>query len=220
MNGKRKAGKRKYSTLPAAGEMPDARDWLAGMLVALGAGRMVHDPRPEVLCLRQGYGKFQAGRSTVGEPLCLAGKVYASGFGTHGESDVRVRLPAGGRRLTGLCGIDDSERTRTRTADQVFSVEVNGKEVWNSGPRRVASPPARFSIALGGQREFLLKVRGPAAYADVDWVNLQATLIDGKAAKLSEVVDPVGEVFSFRYGGKASADRIDEDPAGPDLGEI
>jgi alpha-galactosidase len=87
----------------------------------------------------------------------------------------------------------------------VFSIEAEGKEVWSSGPIQVESPPARLDVALGGRRDLMLKVRGSESQAHVDWVNLKASLADGRTVEISEIAAPVGDVFSFRCGGKASS---------------
>ncbi|MFH1709431.1 MAG: alpha-galactosidase [Planctomycetota bacterium] len=181
-------------------EMQDAREWRDGMLAVVGRG--AH--RPEVVFIRQGWGDLHINMAVDESPLCLAGKVYASGLGTHSESDLRLRVPAGSRRLTGLCGINDSELTRGLAADQTFSIAAGGRVLWTRGPRGVASPAARFDIALAGRRELLLKVRGPIARAHVDWVNLK---VDSRTVS-APGTGVQGGIFGFRYGGKASADLL------------
>jgi alpha-galactosidase len=183
-----------------AQEMTDARDWLACLLNTLRG-----TARPAVLeCLRQSWGQMQVNRSSAEGPLCLAGRNYKTGIGTHGECDLQISLPPGSRRLTGLCGINDSDLTRGQCADQTFSIEVGGREVWNSGARSVSSPAARFDVPLRGARSVMLKVRGPIARAHVNWVNLQ---VDGVAVRALADAS-VGEVFRFRYGGVESQDVL------------
>ncbi|MCX7804515.1 MAG: NPCBM/NEW2 domain-containing protein, partial [Planctomycetota bacterium] len=181
--------------------MNDAKKWLAGMIEALKCGAV----RPALECLRQDWGRMQVDASVTGRPLCLRGRVYGSGFGTHGNCDLRISLPPGSRRLTGLCGVDDNEDTRGRTADQIFSIELDGREVWTSGPRNVPSPAARFDVPLRGAKTAMLKVRGPIARAHVDWVNLR---VDGAKVVPCGSLAP-GDILDFRYGGKPSRDLIE-----------
>ena len=200
---KRTGEDRRSSKTPwnaTAEEMRDAREWLARMLATLAGG----EKQPVLECLRQSWGAMHVNESSAEGPLCLAGKVYKTGIGAHGECDLRITLPPGSRRLTGLCGINDSELTRGQAADQTFSICVAGRETWNSGPRGVASPAARFDVALRGARSVLLKVRCPIVRAHVDWVNMQ---VDGIAVRAHEDAS-IGDAFNFRYGGRASRDLL------------
>lgn len=191
-----------YANIVQADEMQDARQWLAGMLEALTA----RDVRPEIACLSQSqsWGKLQMGMSVARTPLCLAGRQYSSGLGTHAESEILIRLPTGGRRLTGLCGVNDSPETRQNTKALVFSVAVDGKEVWRSGPQDATAAPARVNARLAGRRQFTLKVKGPITFAHASWVDLKVTLANGQSVKIDRSpADNTG--FSFQYGGKPSA---------------
>lgn len=155
--------------------------------------------RWEVPSKREALGRGVAFTDT---PLCLAGKEYSSGLGTHAESEIRVHLPTAGRRLTGRCGVQDSPLAREKTKALVFSVEIAGREVWRSGAQKAESPPAQMDVALAGARQFVLRVRGPIKFAHADWVDLQVRLANGKTVEVDKPVPDVG--FSFRYRGRPS----------------
>jgi alpha-galactosidase len=193
-------------------ERQDARQWLESMLAALTAVEKPNVVEPEIICVRQGWGDLRIGVSMHDKktPLCLAGRTFASGLGTHADSEVVVRLPVGARRLTGLCGVNDSLETRKTGKSLVFSVEVEGKEVWLSGPQNAADAPAPFDIKLAGSKAFTLKVTGPINYAHADWVDLKVTLVNGAVIAVGQPCgareNTVG--FSFQYEGKASAEIL------------
>ena len=192
-----------YASIVTPDEMQDARQWLADMLEALTAVEAARDVRPEIVCVSQGWGSLQTGLSVAKTPLCLAGRRFASGLGTHAESEIIVRLPVKTRRLTGLCGVNDSPETRQNAKALTFSVEVSGREIWRSGPQTVADAPARVVARFAGCRQFTLKVKGPVGYAHADWVDLKVVLANGKSVVIGRrVAEQTG--FSFRYGGKTS----------------
>ena len=132
-----------YADIVTTEEMRAAREWAEQTLKTVKA-----PPRKggeaEVRCLSQSYGSFTLGRSVLSTPLCLAGKEYKAGFGTHADSDVLVKLSRPGKRLTGLAGADDNWSTREEGASpMVFSIHVGGKEVWKNGPVTNTSEPGR-----------------------------------------------------------------------------
>ena len=193
-----------YADIVQPEEMQDARRWLASMLETLTNVEEASDVRPEITCVSQGWGELQLGMSMAKIPLYLAGRKYASGLGTHADSEILVRLPVGARRLTGLCGVNDSWETRHFAKTLVFSVEVDGKEVWRSGPQDAATAPARVDAVLAGRKQFTLKVEGPLQFAHADWVDLRVTLLNGKSVEIGRPT-PVSAGFSFQYGGEPSA---------------
>lgn len=194
------------STFVLPDEMQDARHWLDDMLTAVTAVAAPGSARAELVSVSQGWGSLESGMSVAKSPLCLAGRTFACGLGTHADSEIVVRLPAAARRLTGLCGINDSPETRQNSKPLVFSVEVEGHEVWRSAPQSVADAPAQVDVRLSGCREFTLRVRGPIHYAHADWVNMEVQLANGRKAVLGTSKAAPG--FSFLYGGKASADLL------------
>ncbi len=69
-----------------------ARDWSAAAFGGL------HDSTPpvkvEMECRRQGWGLPVYGKSIGGGSLCIGGRVFSSGLGTHADSEIAIKLPA------------------------------------------------------------------------------------------------------------------------------
>lgn len=77
---------------------------------------------------KQGYGKLEINKSVSGNSLRLAGKRYASGFGTHVNSVIEFDLPHNSEKLSFLAGVDDAvESTEVR-----FQVQGDGRVLWQS----------------------------------------------------------------------------------------
>jgi alpha-galactosidase len=197
-----------YAGLATAEEMSDARRWLEGMLGALIGAEESRNTGVEIVCVSQGWGEMQTGVAMDKTPLCLNGTFYSSGIGTHADSEILIRLPAGVRRLTGLCGINDSPETRANSKALTFSVEIEGREVWRSGPQRVSDPPARFDADLAGHKQFTLMVKGPINYAHADWVDLKVALSNGNRLVIGRASSGGQVGFSFDYNGKSSHDLL------------
>jgi alpha-galactosidase len=181
-------------------EMDESRQFLAEMLESL-AGQAGKDVVPAtVTYVSQGSG--QQGRSLDRDPLVL--RRCKSGLVTHAGSEIRVRLPAEAKRLTGWCGLNDTQESQGYLVTQVFSVEVDGREVWSSGERRTIDAPARVDVNLPGCREFTLRVKGRnISCTQPAWGDLRATLTNGKTARIGDT-SRGATGFSFRYGGVSS----------------
>ena len=182
-------------------EMQDMRTWLGKTLTSL-SGRVQRPPAAQVRCVQQGWGTIQSGRSVTESPLCLNGRRYESGIGTHAESKIVITLSGPGQRLTGLAGMDDNPYTREHAESLVFAIEAGGREIWRSPDQRTDRPPAVIDVDLAGQAEFVLRVIGPTAAGHADWVNLKATLQDDSDVVIGAAGDSPG--LSFTYGGQSS----------------
>lgn len=197
-----------YASLVSPLEMRAKQNWMEQALRCLTAPKD-KGGTAEVRCLSQTWGSLMLGRSVLVTPLCLAGKEYRSGLGTHAHSDILVKLSRPGRRLRGLAGADDNWSTRKEgAAPMIFSIHISGKEVWKNGPVTDKSKPGRFDIDLKGAREFHLKTFAPqgAACAHADWVDLNVTFDDGASLLLGQRPEAVeGPCFSFTYNGRPSA---------------
>ncbi len=183
--------------------MQDARAWLDGALAVLRE-RKAREPRPDIRCLRQDWGPMRLGRAVTGAPFRLNGKDYAPpGLGTHADSVIEVTLPGPGRRLTGFAGVDDHPQARQHALPLVFRVEAGGKELWRSGEQRVDMEPARVDAELAGARAFRLMVQAPGyGCAPANWVELQATLADGRRIPIGAPAPPDHACVGFTYGGQ------------------
>jgi alpha-galactosidase len=194
-----------YAAIVTADEMQDKDVWLAPVLQSLRQPPASGRRTAAIEVVKQGWGSLQVGRSVFKTPLCLQGKQYANGFGTHADSVIRIQLPDAGVRLTGLAGVDDSPHTRINSKAMVFSVEAEGRELWRSGSQTVTDAPALLDVALNGARELVLRVTGSVHWAHANWVDLEATLADGTRLPLARTPG-AGDCFSFAYGERPSAD--------------
>jgi alpha-galactosidase len=196
-----------YANIVKPEEMAESRQFLAKMIENLTVQAETGYVPADVTCVSQGWGTLRQGRSVNNEPLVLANRSFRSGLGTHADSEIRVRLPPGAKRLTGWAGINDTPGTRAYAKALVFSIESGGRELWRSGEQRVTDAPARVDIQLGGCREFTLRVQGPdISHAHAVWADLKAPLANGKTALIggSTCLDTG---FSFRYDG-VSAENL------------
>jgi alpha-galactosidase len=193
-----------YANIVKSEEMEESRRFVEQMLDCLSVTAEKDVVPATVTCVSQGWGTLREGCSVTGEPLVLAQRRFWSGLGTHADSELRVRLPAGAKRLTGWCGINDALGPRTHAKPQVFSVEADGRELWRSGEQGVADAPARVDVQLGGRREFTLRVKGASSsYAQVVWVDMKTALTNGKTARIGGT-SPLEPGFRFLYGGVSS----------------
>ncbi|MDD5707462.1 MAG: alpha-galactosidase [Kiritimatiellae bacterium] len=198
-----------YPDMVTPDELQDARQWLQELMPTLGSPRQASGA-VDIRCIRQGWGELRIAKSVVNGTLCLNGRGYEAGLGTHADSEIQIRLPQPGKRLTGLAGVDDNLHTATLSGDaMVFSVEAAGQTLWRSGAQEVKSPPARLDVNLGGRQALTLRVAGAVERKPVvpighaDWVDLEVTLDDGQVLKIGEYHEP-GRGLSFRYDNRHS----------------
>lgn len=146
-----------------------------------------------------GMGKrVQVGKSVDGNPLTLAGKVYAHGFGTHPESGVAFTANGKVKCFDALVGLDDdaakagSGKSYGKPTVQ-FNVWADGRIVWASGVMKHGQKPIRAHVELKGAREIILETKSGVEWtaydaANGDWVDASFTLEPG--AKLELLDDP------------------------------
>lgn len=77
---------------------------------------------------RQDFGSLQINKNLSGSFLSMAGKRYATGLGTHANSQIDYTLPENAARLSFIAGLDD----RIEFADVIFSVWGDGRVLWES----------------------------------------------------------------------------------------
>jgi hypothetical protein len=101
--------------------------------------------------------------SPDGRGITLQGQRYFKGIGVRPETALSWKLDGAFRKFTALCGIDDEvlgpEYGRgAGSGSVVFRVELDGKEVWNSGVVEGGKAPKRCAIDLGNARKLTLRV--------------------------------------------------------------
>lgn len=130
-------------------------------------------PLPQVESLHQSWGALQFNKSTSETPLFINGVRYWSGLGTHASSAIKVTVPAGATTFSGACGLDDYAAGRGQFS---CTIEVNKKEVWNSGVINKTNPLQSFSIYTTDSDSLLLMVQAHPQgidFAHANWVDLR-----------------------------------------------
>jgi hypothetical protein len=128
----------------------------------------------EALRSTQGWGELRANNSVTQTPLSIGGQRFASGFGTHVPSMIRVRVMRPARFLEGGYGVDDAAFKTLRVR---FRIRDDGGKVLLLSEPVSSGPVHRFSVPLTGRRrELLLEVlaEGSIQGGQVDWVDLNA----------------------------------------------
>jgi len=125
----------------------------------------------EALRSIQPWRVLRTGASVDGAPLTIGGQRFASGFGTHARSLIRVRLLRPGRVFEGGYGLDDEA---WKTARVRFRIRDEHRRVLFLSEPVGTGPAHRFSVPLNGQRQLLLEVlpEGDNNGAHADWVDL------------------------------------------------
>lgn len=190
------------------------QQWLAAVLEA-------PKNRVHIECIRQGWGHPRAGQSVNGTPLCLQGRTFTRGLGVHADSEVVVTLDAPARRFQAWVGVDDNEHSRRpllhglTPSGIVFSMEVEGKTVWQSPPQTVNDAPVEVDIPLEDVRQFTLKVLsvdGLIVFTAADWADAMIELADGSQVALGESLAvqrlPHRPIFSFMLNGRHSSELL------------
>ncbi len=121
----------------------------------------------------------QRGANFQGRLLKVGDAVYDDGIGAFGPGELVFDLQGAYARLQGAAGVD-----RDTIGDGVawFEVELDGRVIWESGPRAVGDSALSFDLDVsGGSRLVLRTLEGSAAGGPmatgssdaVDWVNLR-----------------------------------------------
>ncbi len=162
------------------------------------------DPFVEVTGLTQGWGTLQIDRGISGEPLRLSGVEYPNGLGSHAPCEILVQASHPLTRFTALGGMDDFAVTRRAAAQIVFSIEVQGREIWRSPILDSIHPTVEIDVDLGGAEAFTLKaseIKGDLHLAHADWINPRVMLANGTVLDLAVANRLAPNIpFDFQYG--------------------
>ncbi|MFH0796050.1 MAG: alpha-galactosidase [Candidatus Omnitrophota bacterium] len=191
-----------------------ARDWSK----AAFGGLVDSNPQVAMECRCQGWGFPKHGRSITDEPLCIGGRVFSSGIGTHADSEIALKLPSRGKRFCAFAGMDRNKSSLTFPSSQkeriVFSVEAGGKELFASEPLGLVSPPLEVQVDLNGTSELTMKTReinGCIILAHADWADIRIEIENGTAVSVGMPVQklPFGvPPISFTMDGQSSAEVL------------
>ena len=115
-----------------------------------------------------------ADRSAAALPLRLEGRAFARGFGVRAPHRMTFAVPPGARAFVAKCGVDDASPGGMAG----FSVRVDGRLVWASGPRKLGGLARVYVPLEAGASRVELVVddggNGPANdaadWADAGWL--------------------------------------------------
>ncbi len=166
-------------------EMLEAQKWVAA--------KFAGQPEPPTidvgLVVRANNDPVQK-NARAGKPLKIVDTQFTRGLYCHAVSDVLVKLPGPGARLTAVVGVDSNSNTVPGHGSVVFSVEVAGAEVFRSGLMREGMAGVPIDIDLGGARTFVLRVGdgGDGIACDqADWADAKVMLADGRQILLGDL---------------------------------
>ena len=133
----------------------------------------------EIARYSQGSFRLAVGHALSGAALRVGGRSFGAGLATHAPSRIELRVPAAGRRLTGLVGVDDDVEAGHSTT-LVFKVTtIDGTKVlFQSPPVSSGQPAVPFSVPTEGRTDLLLTadIAPPATSinnAHGDWLDLK-----------------------------------------------
>lgn len=164
--------------------------------------------------VRQQWGHLVEGHAYEDTPLQIGERVFQRGLGSHADGEVRIVGSQPMKRFGAWVGVDNNPSTRNYHGELsriVFSVEVDGKQIFASKPVTIEDKPLQMDVRLPNVREFTLKMVSTNkifAYAHADWADAQVDCADGKTywvgSSFKEQQQPQKELFAFNYGGKPS----------------
>ena len=155
----------------------------------------------------QTYGELRENLSVNGTPLQIAGKVHATGLGTHAVSEIPISVPEGAVRFTGAVGVDDAQGGGK--GGVIFRILSGNSELWTSPVMKSGDPEVAFEISVpfALHRKIYLQADdlGNNEYDHADWVDL-----NWKQGKQPPV--PSSRVFLGKDLGLVAASKDDQSP--------
>ncbi len=186
------------------------KQWVADALQSDSSSEL------KIRTIRQGWGVVQFSQSINKEPLNIHGRPFEWGLGTHADSEISI---AGGKmaRIQGFAGVDENNASRGRSGtQQIFTIEANGKVLWQSPTLTLNDAPVVFDVPLGDSTSVILKSRelrqNNLEFSHSDWAESVITMTDGRKVKLGQV-DKKNMLapaipFTFVYDGKPSSELL------------
>jgi hypothetical protein len=152
--------------------------------------------------ITQTYGHFNINKSYINKQICIGDKKYEKGIGVHATSIILINLPKPANRFCAEVGLDNNSQTNGHALYKViFSLESNGKVIWESTPLAV-------DIPLNGVTEFMMKVRsaGPREnLCHADWANASVVYENNEKVYLDQYLDKISILnelpLSFTFDG-------------------
>jgi alpha-galactosidase len=148
--------------------------------------------------------------------LMIAGRQFDHGLGVHANSKLLIRLPRPARRFRALVGYDENKLTREHATSRIiFSIEANGRTLWQSKPLGLEDQAVTVDIAMGGVTEFYLKVNSADinfSYCHANWVGAKVDYDNNQSDRIdsfSLTASAISELpLSFVLGGRSSRQML------------
>ncbi len=163
--------------------------WLAVMVLGAAMPCLAADPpgatvlplsKLDLTLMTAGWEQPRANRSVESAPLRIGGREFASGVGTHAESEFTVEV-RGAREFKAQVGVDDEVGGGRGSVE--FVVEGDGRELWRSGVMKQGDPAHAVAVPLAGVTSLVLRVCAAGdgiQYDHADWADA-VFLCDGPA---------------------------------------
>ena len=199
---------------PTPDEMGEAQRWVGAKFKSI-----TDSESPEIGLIVLANNDPVQKNARMGKPLRIADKQYYRGLYCHAVSKIVVRLPNPGDTFTAVVGVDSNEQTRHGRGSVIFSVNVEGKELFRSDIIREGMSGVPVKVDLGGATEFTLKIDdgGDGISCDqADWAEAKIVLKNGRTIWLGDMVMEhehrpqytIEPPFSFTYEGKSSTELL------------
>ncbi|MES2439778.1 MAG: NPCBM/NEW2 domain-containing protein [Verrucomicrobiota bacterium] len=148
--------------------------------------------------IEQGSGVPQKDKNYEGRPLSVDGRKYPKGIGTHSPSRLILNLNAGTRRFRASAGVDDSAGKKGSVR---FSIQGDGKELWNSGVKKKGEPPSPIDLDVSSIRCLVLLVDDAGdgnAEDHADWLDPTLTGVTSRPVIATRLPEEEGMILPGR----------------------
>ncbi|MBP5092949.1 MAG: NPCBM/NEW2 domain-containing protein [Abditibacteriota bacterium] len=150
--------------------------------------------------------------------LTIGSKKYDYGIYTHAPSIIEVSLVKPAKYFTAVIGSDNNDSTSGGRGSIVFSVEVDGKDVYTSKVFHGGDEGQAIKVDLNAAKKFVLEVGDAGDGISCDqavWANAEVVFDDGTTARVADFARKdypevyTAEVpFTFVYNGKPSTELL------------
>jgi alpha-galactosidase len=152
--------------------------FIASVAISRAIGSEVSLSDFNLSSMTAGWGAPQKNLSIGGNQLKIGGQSYASGVGTHAESEMTFRLNKNAIAFHAKVGMDDETGADHGSAD--FQIYVDGRKVADSGPMHTGDTAKDLNVDLKGAGTLKLEVSPTPDginFAHADWADAEFDLI-------------------------------------------
>jgi hypothetical protein len=128
---------------------------------------------PDVVTSVQSWGELSFNAAVSQVPLTVRGRRFWRGLGTHADSTIELRVPAGSSEFRGACALDDEAK---EIGEFTCAVRRDGQIVWETPVVNHKDPIHFFRISLtpGARIELLVRATSRGInFAHADWIDLR-----------------------------------------------